>query len=76
MSHLTLNQAKQHLAGLRKLAVEENRYLPCVVNYLRYVDVDVCTKVRADTITSYQDIMSLDNDVDTTQKIINSFLMG
>lgn len=76
MSSLTLNQAKQHLAGLRKLAVEENRYLPCVVNYLRYVDVDVCANVRADTFASYQDVLSLAGDIENTQKVINSFLMG
>lgn len=72
--NVTLNQAKMHLAGLRKLAVEENKYLACVRSYLMAAEVDIVGAVRADQFSSHSDIRDLYDEVDRTEKLVTSFL--
>lgn len=73
---LTLNQAKQHLQGIRALAVERNRYLPCVTDYLRQVKVEVVSDVRADQFSSYSDLTNLTKDVESTERVVAAFFQG
>lgn len=72
----TLNQAKQHLQGIRSLAVESNRYLPCVTDYLRQVKVDIISEVRADQFSTYSDLINLTREVETTERVVASFFQG
>lgn len=72
--NMTLNQAKLHLSGLRKLAVEENKYLACVRSYLMAVEVDVVGSVRADQFASHSDIRDLYEEVTRTEKLVTTFL--
>lgn len=72
----TLNQAKSHLAGLRNLAVEENRYLSCVTDYLRFVKTDVLTEVRGDQFRTYKDVQDLVEDIRVTERVIKDFFRG
>lgn len=73
---LTLNQAKQHLLGISKLACVENRYLSCVHSYLRTVEVDVLEYVRGDQFTSHDQIADLIHHIGQVQKQVDSYLRG
>lgn len=73
---LTLNQALSHLAGLRKLASDENRLLPCVVSYVRNAKIDILSDVRGDQFTDYSDVMRVYDEIDRTEIAVNRFLMG
>lgn len=72
--NLTLHQAKMHLAGLRKLAVEENKYLACVRSYLMATEIDIVGMVRADQFSAHSDIRALYDEVNQTEKLVISFL--
>lgn len=73
---LTLTQAKQHLQGIRNLAVERNRYLACVTDYLRFVKVDIIADVRGDQFKDYQALSDLANDIQTTERVVKEFFQG
>lgn len=72
--NMTLDQAKMHLAGLRKLAIEENKYLACVRSYLMAAEVDIISKVRADQFSTHSDIRDLYDEVNQIEKLVTSFL--
>lgn len=72
----TLNQAKQHLQGVRALAVDSNRYLPCVTDYLRQVKIDIISEVRADQFSTYTDLINLTREVEMTERVVASFFQG
>lgn len=73
---LTKNQAINHLTGIQKIAVERNRYLPCVVDYVRHVKIDVLADVRADTLSDYSDIQLIQAEIEKCRKVVDAFLMG
>lgn len=73
---LTLNQAKQHLDGVRKLCIETNIYLSCVRDYLMTVELDICQFVRADTITDYTALQDLLNEQNRVNALVKDFLRG
>lgn len=66
---LTYNQAKSHLQSLQKLCLIENQYLACVRMYLKDVDFNVTVNVRADTLTSHDQLIEL---FDLEKKVANS----
>lgn len=73
---LTLNQATAHLNGVLKLAKLENNFLSCVHTYLRNVDIDVVSHVRADQFTSHSDIADLLELQKTVEARVDLFLRG
>lgn len=73
---LTLNQAKQHLASLRRLAIIENQYLSCVHTYLRSVEIDVLANVRADQFASHDAIADLIDEINRTSRQVDNYLRG
>lgn len=73
---LTLNQAMTHLNGVMKLAKVENNFLSCIHTYLRGVDLDVLSQVRADQFTSHNDIASLLDLQKRAENQVDRFLRG
>lgn len=73
---LTLNQAMTHLNDVMKLAKVENNFLSCVHTYLRGVDLDVLSQVRADQFTSHNDIASLLDLQKRAENQVDRFLRG
>lgn len=71
---LTLNQAKQHLAGIKKLAIPENKYLACIRNYLMSVDVEVTPFVRADQFESHDSLRDLMVEEAAVKATVQRFL--
>lgn len=73
---LTYNQAMTHLNGIMKLAKVENNFLSCVHTYLRSVETDVLSQVRADQFTTHNDIAIL---LDLQKRVgdqVDRFLRG
>lgn len=73
---LTLNQAITHLNGVMKLAKVENNFLSCVHTYLRGVELDVLSQVRADQFTDHNDIASLLDLQKRVENQVDRFLRG
>lgn len=73
---MTLDQAKQHLSGLRNLAIERNRYLPCVTDYLRFVKTDISADVRGDQFKDFSVLKDLIDDIHATERVIKDFFRG
>lgn len=74
--NLTLKQAKAHLANIRNLCIESNRFLPCVREFVRYAPVDIIHDVRVEHITSYEVLQDLTNDIAETRNTVDKFLGG
>ena len=74
MGILTLNQARGHLQGVRRLAVDENKYLSCVREYLSKVEVDILGSVRGDHLTDHNVVRDLVRDIQNTEKLVKVFL--
>lgn len=73
---LTLNQAKTHLAAIKKLAVEENQFLSCVHHYLRNVEIDVTHLIRADQFSGHDQIADLIKECSEVEQCVNKFFLG
>lgn len=73
---LTYNQAKSHLQSLLKLCVVENQYLACVRMYLKDVEYHVSTSVRADTLSSHEQLLELFDLEKKVEASIDAFLGG
>lgn len=73
---LTLNQATTHLNGVMKLAKVENNFLSCVHTYLRGVELDVLSQVRADQFTDHNDIANLSDLQKRVEDQVDRFLRG
>lgn len=76
MCNLTINQAKLHLNGLKKLAVAENQFLSCVHSYLRNAETEVLPLVRADQFTTHVEIAELLDLQKRTEQQVEAFLLG
>lgn len=73
---ITYNAAWQHLEGVAKLSIEENRYLSCVHTYLRSAELDVVGVVRADTVKHYDDLRKLIELQRRVSDQVDRFLRG
>lgn len=73
---LTLNQATSHLNGVMKMARVENNFLSCVHTYLRGVELDVLSQVRADQFTNHNDIAVLLDLQKRVEIQVDHFLRG
>lgn len=73
---LTLNQATSHLNAIAKLAKVENNFLSCVHTYLRSVEIDVLSQVRADQFTSHNDIAVFLDLQKRVENQVDRFLRG
>lgn len=73
---LTLNQATTHLNGVMKLAKVENNFLSCVHTYLRGVEFDILSQVRADQFTDHSDIANLLDLQKRVEEQVDRFLRG
>lgn len=73
---ITYNAAVNHLQGVLALACVENQYLACVRTYMRDVDLNVVESVRADTIKTHSDLLSLYDLQSKVKAHVDQFLGG
>lgn len=76
MTTLTLNAANAHLDAISNLAVEQNSFLSCVHTYLRNVETDVLSLVRADCFKTHEDIANLLSKQKRVDLQVDKFLRG